>query len=851
MSSAPVDQAHEEPSTTAELDKAASDQVVPAKREHSEDVQFISSQPIKKMRLAGGEHGNEGQTVESQAPGRRGEGFAQDAANISMPDRSSSAMPLGLPSHLSVDPAWETRGTSLPAMDNFSFLQTTASSQPAISAAISPKQIPKMAPPSVTGNMQSFGVQASSSRGMTIDQVSCLDVRQPLYSSNVSHDDTRPNNSSTLNTATTVDTMGNTIMMDTVPNANLASFRSLESFCTGIPTPSTNYTQPGDLPLDSQEVFPSVTYSTGNQSHLQQIYLPLNISSFMPTTSNRGLTSSEASPRPTPWMGGPTDTLVPEWSSSSANPPGLHHPRPVRTSEMPLSSAISAWDGISSQPIFQQRRPCPACLAARQQGRQVPSRGHSHGMHSHGNAPMTASVPPSWPGVFGSHNQFSLPVLSAVDGGNVQESSQTSVGASSLSSPAYTHPQTPDARLGPRNNTQAGTPPYPSQGSFTMPHMASVTAHARSGVGSNNGFEGRANTMLPAHGAVLNHAHTLDTKSTRSGVGSNNDFRGPVNTMSPAGATVPNHTLDINGNGAPPCRSTNSIPPSTSVPSGMGSNNGLGGPVNTKSPTHGAVLNHSHSQDINPTTPMPSPAAVPSTPAMPPHTAMSSKTTCEPAKDETKNHAIQAQQQPKASGHQQTQAKPQGQPHLPCAASEEKQQPATISAATQAAASLAASRKKRAANLLVDAAELVAEIFPYEVVARQHGTLPRKVAEALAAVVQVPLLRCATDKRRTGKLGSDRMKEFREARKGWIAMVREWEKEDDDGEDDAEGETDEEAVAGKNGTGVVGRGTVQAPPDPRAVSQPGEPSALNVALLLPPTEMPAQLLRGDFFTGPW
>jgi stalled ribosome alternative rescue factor ArfA len=142
-------------------------------------------------------------------------------------------------------------------------------------------------------------------------------------------------------------------------------------------------------------------------------------------------------------------------------------------------------------------------------------------------------------------------------------------------------------------------------------------------------------------------------------------------------------------------------------------------------------------------------------------------------------------------------------------------------------------------------AELVAEIFPFEIVARQHGTLPRKVAEALAAVVQVPLLRCATDKRRTGKLGSERMKEFREARKGWVAMVREWEREKE-GEKDAEGEVDDEVV----GNSAVGRGTGQAV-DPRAVSQPGEPSALDVALMLPPTNMPAQMLRENFFTGPW
>lgn len=158
----------------------------------------------------------------------------------------------------------------------------------------------------------------------------------------------------------------------------------------------------------------------------------------------------------------------------------------------------------------------------------------------------------------------------------------------------------------------------------------------------------------------------------------------------------------------------------------------------------------------------------------------------------------------------------------------------------------------------MDVAELAGEIFPYDVVARQHGTLPRKVAEALAAVVQVPLLRCATDKRRAGKLGSERMKEFREARKGWVGLVREWEREEKERERDAEGETDDERSGrGGNGAAAAGAGKSAVGPgakavvDPRAPVQPGEPSALDVALMLPPAEMPGQMLRDGFFTGPW
>ncbi|KAB5535314.1 hypothetical protein GE09DRAFT_1227297 [Coniochaeta sp. 2T2.1] len=209
------------------------------------------------------------------------------------------------------------------------------------------------------------------------------------------------------------------------------------------------------------------------------------------------------------------------------------------------------------------------------------------------------------------------------------------------------------------------------------------------------------------------------------------------------------------------------------------------------------------------------------------------------------------------------------QPQPPLHAASAAQSGSAISAAATRAATHASTRPKHAQNLLVDVAELVAEVFPFDIVARQHGTLPRKVSEALAAVVQVPLLRCATDKRRAGRLGSDRIKEFREARKGWLALVREWEREERkrerEEEEDAEGEDDDEGVVvggddnavkvGGQGNGrgqsAKGEGGKQASVDPRAVYPPGEPSALAVALLLPPTEMPGQMFREGFFSGPW
>ncbi|KAJ9136456.1 hypothetical protein NKR23_g9822 [Pleurostoma richardsiae] len=66
---------------------------------------------------------------------------------------------------------------------------------------------------------------------------------------------------------------------------------------------------------------------------------------------------------------------------------------------------------------------------------------------------------------------------------------------------------------------------------------------------------------------------------------------------------------------------------------------------------------------------------------------------------------------------------------------------------------------------MVDIAETCEELFPFDEVATRHSVPRHKVAEAFAAIIQLPLLRCATDKRRHGKLASARMKEYTKARK--------------------------------------------------------------------------------------
>ncbi|KAK1834216.1 hypothetical protein QBC39DRAFT_399245 [Podospora conica] len=76
----------------------------------------------------------------------------------------------------------------------------------------------------------------------------------------------------------------------------------------------------------------------------------------------------------------------------------------------------------------------------------------------------------------------------------------------------------------------------------------------------------------------------------------------------------------------------------------------------------------------------------------------------------------------------------------------------------------AAPKKPHPQNLIVDVAETVERCFPYSEVAARHNVTPAKVEEALSAVVLLPALRCATDKRRAGKLAQDRMKVYRDVR---------------------------------------------------------------------------------------
>ncbi|KAK1978930.1 hypothetical protein LZ30DRAFT_198301 [Colletotrichum cereale] len=68
-------------------------------------------------------------------------------------------------------------------------------------------------------------------------------------------------------------------------------------------------------------------------------------------------------------------------------------------------------------------------------------------------------------------------------------------------------------------------------------------------------------------------------------------------------------------------------------------------------------------------------------------------------------------------------------------------------------------------HIIVDVADTCLGVFPFAEVAKRHNQPEQKVRDIFAAVIQVPLLRCPTDKRRAGKLGTARVKEFNQAKK--------------------------------------------------------------------------------------
>lgn len=73
--------------------------------------------------------------------------------------------------------------------------------------------------------------------------------------------------------------------------------------------------------------------------------------------------------------------------------------------------------------------------------------------------------------------------------------------------------------------------------------------------------------------------------------------------------------------------------------------------------------------------------------------------------------------------------------------------------------------REHSPNLIVDIAETCEDLFPWEEVAQRHNVPRQKVVETFSAVVQLPLLRCTTDKRRHGNLATSRLRQYTKAKR--------------------------------------------------------------------------------------
>lgn len=63
-------------------------------------------------------------------------------------------------------------------------------------------------------------------------------------------------------------------------------------------------------------------------------------------------------------------------------------------------------------------------------------------------------------------------------------------------------------------------------------------------------------------------------------------------------------------------------------------------------------------------------------------------------------------------------------------------------------------------NLIVDIAETCETLFPWDEVAERHNVPRQKVVDTFAAIIQLPLIRCVTDKKRHGRLATNRLKDY-------------------------------------------------------------------------------------------
>lgn len=113
--------------------------------------------------------------------------------------------------------------------------------------------------------------------------------------------------------------------------------------------------------------------------------------------------------------------------------------------------------------------------------------------------------------------------------------------------------------------------------------------------------------------------------------------------------------------------------------------------------------------------------------------------------------------------HQQTLGTPS--PPSPQLSPQTTQTTSTSNPTPTPASVLSEPKKQHSPNLIVDIAETCEDLFPWDEVAKRHGVTRVKVVDTFGAIIQLPLLRCTTDKKRHGKLATSRLREYTKAKK--------------------------------------------------------------------------------------
>ncbi|KAK3307577.1 uncharacterized protein B0T15DRAFT_183077 [Chaetomium strumarium] len=254
-----------------------SEQVTSTKRSAADDeLQFISSNPVKKRRPIAQKRlemtqppdtlalplSNTQQNVtrlrahvdmarpsamSSQTPAIDQQ---QTTASSQVPERCRSLAPASEATRPAPNPPLESRGASLPVLENFAFPQSSAP-QPIrptpSSEAVSPKQLPQGPPSSLGADARNQSVAPTpdvpSQNSVTLNQISCLDVNGV------------PTNTPGFELGPIFSANGSVIS-----GSGMGNMRSSEA----VPAPPLGPAMPPFNPMASPNAIPFTMYSTGN-----------------------------------------------------------------------------------------------------------------------------------------------------------------------------------------------------------------------------------------------------------------------------------------------------------------------------------------------------------------------------------------------------------------------------------------------------------------------------------------------------------------------------------------------------------------------------------------------------------